>query len=550
MKNFQIKAIKGDIFGGLTAGVVALPLALAFGMQSGLGVNAGLYGAIFLGFFAALFGGTKTQISGPTGPMTVVSASVISSSITMYGGINNALTIILLTFFLAGVFQIVFGLVKIGKYIKFIPFPVLSGFMSGIGIIIILLQLFPAAGLNSPGKIIEVIYSFPELISNFNFYALFLSVLTILIIYFFPKITKIVPSTLIALISVSVLNYLLQTETPLIGEIKSGIPHFQLFENFNFDWSAINLIVMSALTLAGLGTIDSLLTSVVADNLSKEKHNSNKELIGQGIGNLIASVFGGIPGAGATMRTVVNIKSGGKTQISGIIHSLFLFGIILGLGKYVAFIPLAVLAGILITVGVSIIDFKGLKNLLNFPKSDAFVLILVLLLTVFVDLLQAVGLGMILASLIFMRKASEAAEQSTSLQKVNSYDKEIGWQDEKDLNLEKFQHVYIKRFEGPIFFGIASKILERIKIIPADAKVIIFRMKRVPYIDQSGLIALREVITEMQRQNITVVMTKVQPQPMYLFKKNAIIPEIIPEDLIFDDINDCTTWLNSHLEQS
>lgn len=540
--------IKGDIFGGLTAGVVALPLALAFGVQSGLGASAGLYGAMFLGFFATIFGGTNSQISGPTGPMTVVSAVVVSTAIAHAGNIENALGIILLTFLLSGVFQIIFGFLKIGKYIKYIPYPVLSGFMSGIGIIIILFQIFPILGLSSPGKITGIFTEIPRAISSYNSISILLGIGTILIIYLFPKITKVIPSTLIALLAVTLASSLLKLETPVIGEISSRFPTLKIGALSNFSFSELSLVLMPAVTLAGLGTIDSLLTSVVADNITRTKHNSNKELIGQGIGNIIASFFGGIPGAGATMRTVVNLKSGGKTKISGVVHSLLLLLIILGLGKYVAYIPLSALAGVLITVGISILDCKGLKSILNIPRSDAMILLAVLFLTVFVDLLQAVGVGMVIASIIFMRKASDMVEQNTSLTKVDKYDKEIAWEDESNLSLNKWENVYIKRFDGPIFFGVASKILERINIIPSNAKIIIFRMKRVPYMDQSGLYALEEVIKEMQKMGIVVVFTMLQPQPLYLFKKNRLIPDIIPEDYLFESIEDCADWLKNYVE--
>ena len=541
--------LKGDIFGGVTAGIVALPLALAFGVQSGLGASAGLYGAMILGLFAAIFGGTKTQISGPTGPMTVLSASIVALAISKYGNINDAMGLIILTFILSGVFQIIFGFLKIGKYIKYIPYPVLSGFMSGIGVIIIVFQIFPALGLASPTKIIDVFLELPKAFPLINISSVALSLGTVLIIYVFPKITKIVPSTLVALVVISLISVLFTIDTPLIGQMPSGLPALKISLLAGLKFSDLNLVLIPAITLAGLGVLDSLLTSVVADNITRTKHNSNKELIGQGIGNIVASFFGGIPGAGATMRTVVNIQSGGKTRLSGVIHALLLMLIILGLGKYVAYIPLSALAGVLFTVGISIVDMRGLKSILSISKSDAFILILVLLLTVFVDLLQAVGIGMVIASVIFMRKASDMVEENTSLSKVDKYDKEVAWDDERNLALNKWDYVYIKRFDGPIFFGVAAKILERINKIPSNAKVIIFRMKRVPFIDQSGLYALEEVIKEMQKMGITVVFTMTHPQPLYLFKKNNLVPDVVPESLLFKSIDECAIWLKAYCEK-
>ncbi len=540
-----MKNIKGDIFGGLTAGIVALPLALAFGVQSGLGASAGLYGAMVLGLFAAIFGGTNTQISGPTGPMTVVSATVVSMAIARYGNIENAWGIIVITFLLSGAFQVLFGVLKIGKYIKYIPYPVLSGFMSGIGIIIIVFQIFPVLGLQSPAKIISVFSQLPDAVNGLNITSVLVASVTVLIIYLAPRLTKAVPSTLIALLLASIATYLFHLDVPLIGEMPSGLPSLKIAGLANLNFSDINMALIPAVTLAGLGTIDSLLTSVVADNITRTKHNSNKELIGQGIGNMAASFIGGIPGAGATMRTVVNVKSGGQTKLSGVVHALLLMLVVLGLGKYVAFIPLSALAGILITVGIGIVDIKGLKNIAKVPKSDAFILIVVLILTVFVDLLQAVGIGMVMASMIFMRKASEMVEKTTSLNKVDKYDREMAWSDEANLKLQR-EHVYIKRFDGPMFFGVASKMMERVNNIPKDAKVIIFRMKKVPYVDQSGLYALEEVIKEMQKAGIVVVLTMTQDQPLFLLRKTHMVPEVLPEEYLFDSIEDCAKWLEGY----
>lgn len=539
----NLKTLKGDIFGGVTAGIVALPLALAFGVQSGLGAIAGLYGAIVLGFFSAILGGTRTQISGPTGPMTVVSAAFVAGAIANYGGIENALGIIVLTFLLAGLFQIVFGLLKIGEYVKYIPYPVLSGFMTGIGLIIIVFQVFPALGLASPSNIAEVFRELPNAIGQCNPLSIFFTAATIIIIYLFPLITKVIPGALVALLATSATAYLVGFEVPLIGEIPAGLPSLKISAFSGLEWSGLSLVILPAIALAGLGAIDSLLTSVVADNMTRTKHNSNRELIGQGIGNMISSLFGGIPGAGATMRTVVNIKSGGRTRLSGVIHALFLLLILLGLGKFVAYIPKAALAGVLITVGISILDLKGLKNLFKIPRSDAFILVLVIVLTVFVDLLQAVGIGMVLASLVFMRKASIMVEGHSSLSKVDKYDREIPWDDESDLALNQWGKVYIKRFDGPMFFGVAAKMLDRINKIPKDAEVIIFRMKKVPYMDQSGLYAFEQVIKEMDKAGIIVVLTMTQPQPLSLFRKTRLVPEIIPEKYLFESIEDCNSWL-------
>jgi len=393
--------IRGNAFGGITAGVVALPLALAFGVQSGLGAIAGLYGAIAIGIVAALLGGTKTQISGPTGPMTVVAATIVMAEIEAYGSLEEAFGTIVATFILAGIFQILMGFAKVGQYIKYMPYPVVSGFMSGIGAIIIILQIFPFFGMVSPKHILDVFMELGSIAGSINLEAVGLALATLAIIYLFPKVTKLVPSALVALIVLTIVSTMMGLNVSVIGAIPEGLPDLHLD---HIHWDHPMTIILPALTLAALGAIDSLLTSVVADNMTKTKHESNKELVGQGIGNMAAGLIGGIPGAGATMRTVVNINSGGTTQLSGIIHGLVLLVILLGAGPYAAMIPLPVLAGILVSVGIGIIDYRGIKHTFHVPRADAFVMYVVLIMTVVIDLLQAVAVGMTLASLLFMKK--------------------------------------------------------------------------------------------------------------------------------------------------
>ncbi|NOR79599.1 MAG: sodium-independent anion transporter, partial [Methyloprofundus sp.] len=302
--------LRGDFFGGLTAGVVALPLALAFGVQSGMGAIAGIYGAIALGIFAAWFGGTNTQISGPTGPMTVVSAVVIATEIELHGSLDAALGTIIAIFLLAGLLQILLGVFKVGQYIRYMPYPVVSGFMSGIGVIIILLQIFPFLGQASPKKILDIFSELPNVLPLVNIEAVALALATIATIYLFPLVTKLIPSALVALISLTAASTLMGLDVAIIGHIPEGLPALHFDALGHIDFRDPMLIIIPALTLAALGTIDSLLTSIVADNMTKTQHNSNKELVGQGIGNMIGALIGGIPGAGATMRTVVNINSG------------------------------------------------------------------------------------------------------------------------------------------------------------------------------------------------------------------------------------------------
>ncbi|MDT0558830.1 SulP family inorganic anion transporter [Ichthyenterobacterium sp. W332] len=549
-KYYNSKYLKGDFTGGLVAGVVALPLALAFGVQSGLGATAGLYGAIAIGIFAAIFGGTATQASGPTGPMTVVSAALVAAAIELTGSLEAAMPIIILTFLLGGIFQIIFGFLNIASYVKYFPYPVVSGFMSGVGLIIIILQIFPFVGLDSAKSTWFVIQDLPRLFTDFNWQALALGGLTVLIYYIFPYITKVIPSALVALIVASIVGYFLKWDVPIIGEIPSGLPTLQIDGILTVDSGAYRLIAEYATVLAVLGSIDSLLTSVIADNMTKTKHNSNRELIGQGIGNAIAAIFGGIPGAGATKGTVVNINSGGRTRLSGTIHGLVLLAVLLGLGKLAGYIPLSVLAGLLIPIGFKIIDTKGLKHLLAVPRADAFVLILVLLVTTFGSLIQAVGMGLLLACLLFMKRASDISEEGMEVGTLAGFDGEQPWQDEMEFYNKYKDKVYIKHLYGPLFFGFTSHFQNEIKNIPDEVKALIIRMDRVPYIDQSGLYALENAVLDLEKKGVEVILTALQEQPKDKLVSIDIIPDLINEESICDSIDEAYDLVKKVLKTS
>jgi SulP family sulfate permease len=603
LKNLFIH-IKGDILGGLTAGIVALPLALAFGVSSGLGPSAGLYGAIFLSFFAALFGGTPTQISGPTAPMTAVSMVVIAAILSVHNGsIEQALPYILGVFLLSGIFQIGLGLLGVGKFIKYIPYPVVSGFMTAIGVIILITQISPVLGYdvkndrgyveqfkplaeerilekilvdeskegllvledfeetikraaevnqksiyteaenlakNNSSGVIGTIRALPRALNNINWIEVILAMSTIVIIYGFKKITTAIPSTLIALLVVSSIAIGFGIEYKSIQQIPDGFPKIQwtLFTEF----SLIQLIpyILTALTLSLLGAIDSLLTSVVADNLTKTRHLPNKELIGQGIGNSIGAVFGGIPGAGATIRTVVNIQSGGKTRISGMVAALVLLVILLALSPVASQIPAAVLAGILVTVGIGVMDYKGLNTLSKIPKTEVAVMIVVLLLSVFWNLVYAVGIGLVLASLFFMKKMGDIAKNDA---RVSTISKEKAWKDETQLSDSFKENVFIKHLSGPLFFGFTSEFVNIAKQIPKSASILIIRMDRVPYIDQSGLFALEDVLLDLNEKEIEILIVGMQSQPKYLMKTIGIIGKLIPEERTFDEFAACRAFI-------
>ena len=608
-KYFDFKHLRGDIFGGLTAGIVALPLALAFGVSSGLGPMAGLYGAIFIGFFAALFGGTNTQISGPTAPMTAVSMLVIAGIVAANNGdVSKALPAILAVFLLAGLIQIGLGAFGLGKYIRYIPYPVVSGFMTAIGVIIILTQVLPAVGyypkedmayveqfkpeaeeliltniledearegllvlesfeetIERAGKtseqeilqesrtlagkeasgVIGALRLMPRAIQNISWVELMLALGTILIIYGFKRITKVVPSTLVALILMSGIADLSGIDYRTIEKIPGGfpLPNFEIFSSLSLDDLAP--YIFSAITLAILGAIDSLLTSVVADNMTRTKHNPNRELVGQGIGNSVAALFGGIPGAGATIRTVVNINAGGKTRLSGMVAAILLLLTLLLLGPVASRIPAAVLAGILITVGIAVMDFKGLRAIPDMPRAEVAIMMVVLVLSSLWNLVYAVGIGLVIASLMFMKKIGDLAADSSDVKTL----KETPWPDEVDFPEELKGEVFVKHVEGPLFFGSTSNFELLSKQIPETARAVVIRMSKVPYMDQSGLYAMEDVLIDLANQGKTVIITGLQKQPRYMMERVDMIPNLIAKDQLSDGFIDCVLSLKENMQK-
>ncbi|KHT57688.1 Bicarbonate transporter BicA [Alteromonas macleodii] len=481
MVKINLSNLRGDFTGGLTAGIVALPLALALGVASGLGPMAGLYGAIAVGFFAALFGGTPAQISGPTGPMVVVLAGLFAS-------LSGDASLIFTAVILAGIFQIVFGVLGVGQYIRLVPYPVISGFMSGIGAIIIILQIGRLLGHEPPGGTIGALTYLPTALADIDFATLALGLGTLVIAYKWPpQLGKYVPGALAALIIGTLVS--LALSVPILGDIPTGLPSLHLPV---FDQSKALLILEAAFILAVLGAIDSLLTSLVADNMTRTRHDSNKELIGQGIGNTFAGLIGGIAGAGATMRTVVNIRSGGKYNISGMVHALVLLAIVLGLSPLAAQIPHAVLAGILVKVGLDIIDWSYLKRAHKGPRWDFGLMIMVLALTVFVDLITAVGVGVVFAALAYVKQIAQL--QIEELKKIPE-----SLNDPKDNELLESlkDKVSIFSFGGPLSFGAAADlghhVRERVK---PGSKVTILDFSRVPLMDVSAAMAVDTVTSD------------------------------------------------------
>lgn len=526
---------RGDLLGGLVAAVIALPLALAFGVQSGLGAEAGLYGAIAAGIVAAIFGGTATQVTGPTGPMTVVSATVVSLAIVREGGLENAFGLILLTFFAAGVFQILFGFLGVAKYVRYFPYPVVSGFMSGVGLIIVVLQIWPLLGSASPKSTLDVFLRIDEPLSAIDGAAVTVGLITVAAFYALPRLTSAIPAALGALIVGTLSARVLGLDVPTIGDIPQGLPTLQIAEMFGIDPSDLVLVIEYGLILAVLGSIDSLLTSVIADNITRTKHDSNRELIGQGLGNMAAALIGGLPGAGATKGTVVNIDAGGRTRRSGALHGLFLLIMLLGAGSLVAEVPLAVLAGILIPIGFAIVDMKGIRHLRSVPKADAAVLVLVLAITVFGDLIVAVGVGVALACVLFMKRTADLGEHRTKLVAVDPTQVHHG-------ELEDLESIgdgiYIKHIYGPLFFGFAAGFKEVTEQLPTDAQVLIMDFADVPVIDQSGLYALEDAILFAERSGVQVILANIAEQPQDMLRDVEIIGALVDEAHVVDSILD------------
>ena len=483
-KFFDFSHLRGDIFGGLTAGVVALPLALAFGEASGAGPIAGVYGAIIVGFFAALFGGTPSQISGPTGPMIVVFAGVFAS-------LSGDVSLVFATVVLAGVIQIAFGLLGFGQYIRLVPYPVVSGFMSGIGCIIIALQLARLFGHEPAGSgTIPALMEVPNAVSNPNWEALGIGLLTLAIVFRWPaKWGRYLPGPLAALITGTVASLGLST-VPVLGDIPTGLPQF-IMPAFSSD--TLLIVFEAAMILAVLGAIDSLLTSLVADNMTRTRHHSNRELIGQGVGNTIAGFFGGIPGAGATMRTVVNIRTGGVTKISGMLHSLLLLAVVVVLAPLASKIPHAVLAGILVKVGYDIIDVSYLKRAHRGPRFDLALMVMVLSLTVFVDLITAVVAGVVVAALAFVKQVADAQLAAAAGENAESVD---GLSErESTLLSECGNRLTYFDLGGPLSFGAAADLGHHVRerISPTHHTSLVLDFSKVPFMDVSAARAVETI---------------------------------------------------------
>ncbi|GAB4213378.1 MAG: SulP family inorganic anion transporter [Synechococcales cyanobacterium] len=537
--------LRGDLFGGVTAAIVSLPLALTFGVASGVGPIGGLYGAICVGFFAALFGGTPTLISEPTGPMTVVMTAIVAglTANDPDNGLAMAFTVVMM----AGVFQIVFGLFRLGKYITLMPYSVISGFMSGIGVILIILQIAPFLGQAAPkGGVLGTLTAIPQLITQANPTEVLLGGMTLAIIFFIPKkIKRLVPPQLIALIIGTVVSLVVFPDVDIrrIGPIPTGLPPLQWP---TFTPGQLTLMFVNALMLGMLGCIDTLLTSVVADSLTRTEHNSNKELIGQGIANMVSGLCGGLPGAGATMGTVVNIQSGAKSALSGLTRAVVLLLVVLGAARLTQPIPMAVLAGIALKVGIDILDWSFLKRSHRVSLKGSLIMYGVLLLTVFVDLIVAVGVGVFIANILTIEQLSEM--QSANVKWVSDIDDDVRLSAAEKQLLDQGQgRVLLFCLSGPMIFGL-SKAIAREHNAMKEADALIVDLTEVPSMGVTASLAIENVIRDACDKGLQVFIVGVSERVKRRLERLGLLA-VVPADHVLAEREEALRRANASLGQ-
>ncbi len=527
--NYDLETLKGDIFGGLTATVVGLPVALAFGVASGLGAVAGIYGAIAVGFFAAVFGGTRSQISGPTGPMSVAMAAVV----TLAGpdNLGEAFAIVIL----AGIIQILLGVLKIGRFVAYTPYSVISGFMSGIGVIIIILQILPFIGqAGVSGGPVGAIQALPDAIPNIDFDAFIIAAATLAVGILWPQqLHRFFPSTLAALVTGTLLGDLWLTHAPVIGEVPSGLPSIQVPQ---ISGAFLVKAVQPALIIALLGSIDSLLTSLIADSMTRTRHNPNKELVGQGIGNTIAGFIGGLPGAGATLGTVVNLRAGGSTPVSGAIRAGILLALVLGLGQYVESIPLAALAGILLKVGWDIIDWRFITRIHRVQREHLIVMVITMFLTIFLDLVTAVAIGLIAAGMATARQLERLELDSIISVPIIDQVFFAGYRAARTMDIFAAR-VGLVSLRGSFTVSSSSRLITTIGEDIRQHQVVILDFSDTVYIDDSAALVVEQMIDVAITEHTDCILVGLGGVPETALRAMNAIDEV-PEQNIVDTIED------------
>ena len=497
---YDLHTLRGDFFGGLTSTIVALPVALGFGVASGLGAAAGLYGAIAVGFFASVFGGTRSQISGPTGPMTVAMAVIVTSHAST---LTEALTIVVF----AGLLQVLLGVSRVGRFVAYTPYVVVSGFMSGIGIIIFLIQAMPFLGApTAPGGPMGAARALPGAIAGMNTDAFTIGTVTLAVAALWPRrLARIAPGLLVALVAGTLLGVLWLDDAPVIGAVPTGLPALRIgLPSAGFLLHAVE----PALILALLGSVDSLLTSLIADSLTGTRHNPNRELVGQGLGNVVAGLFGALPGAGATMGTVTNIRAGGRSPVSGAFRALLLLALVLGLGRYVEPIPLAALAGVLMKVGWDIIDWRLLSRVHRIRRDHLVVMAMTLTLTVFVDLITAVAIGLIAAGMSHARRLERM--ELDSVVSVPILDRTFfggagAESAEAEADDPYSARVGLVALKGSFTVASSHKLVSVIGADIKDHEVTIFDFSGATHVDDSAAMVIEQLIEIAGRQDTEVI---------------------------------------------
>ena len=545
LNSIHFNNLRGDLFGGVTTAIISLPMALTFGVASGAGAAAGLYGAILVGLFAALFGGTPTLISEPTGPMTVIMTAVITAMMVRYPetGLSMAFTVVMI----AGLFQMALGGLRLGKYITLMPYSVISGFMSGIGVILIILQLAPFLGQpGPPGGVLGALRSLPELIANADPVETGLGALTLAILLLMPgKLRRYAPPPLVALImgTAASLMFFPDADIRRIGEIPSGLPALRFPA---FAPEQVTTMVVDGMVLGMLGCIDTLLTAMISDSLTRTEHRSNKELVGQGIGNVISGLFGGLPGAGATMGTVVNIQVGARTALSGIARSLLLLLVVLGAGGLTRNIPLAVLAGIALNVGIHILDWSFLKRAHRVSLQTTLIMYGVLLLTVFVDLIVAVGVGVFIANILTIERLS--ALQSKNVKAISDADDEVPLTGEEKRLLDRVNgHLLLFYLSGPMIFGV-SKAIARKNAVLTRYQVVVIDLTDVPLLDDTVSLAIENAIRDAVEAGCRVYIVSPEKSVREQLFRLEIFDLLPQENLMADRtaaLREAAIWIES-----
>ena len=528
IKSYSKEKFMSDLMAGIIVGIVALPLAIAFGIASGVSPEKGLITAIIGGFIVSFLGGSSIQIGGPTGAFIVI----------VYGIIQNfGIEGLVIATFLAGVLLILMGILRLGTVIKFIPYPIVVGFTSGIALIIFTTQMKDLFGLTIdkvPGDFIFKWVVYAQNINTISWWSLAVGIVSIAIIVFTPKISKKIPGSLVAIIVMTIIVYLMRTYLGVTGietigdrfEINASLPEP---ETISINMATINLLLPSAFTIAMLGAIESLLSATVADGVTGDKHNSNTELIAQGTANIIVPFFGGIPVTGAIARTMTNINNGGRTPVAGIIHAVVLLLILLFLGPLTKHIPMACLAGILIIVSYNMSEWRTFRSLLKNPKSDVIVLLMTFFLTVIFDLTIAIEIGLLLAMVLFMRRISETTNISVSTETIDLSNESEFVNDKDVLVIPESVEVY--EIDGPFFFGIANKFDECMKRLGNKPKVRIIRMRKVPFMDSTGLHNLESLCRLSAKENIQVILSGVNENVRSVLIKNGMDKRIGSENI-------------------